>query len=130
VNKSRLKLDALVNFALGILLLLVIPFPEQITAFLGVPKIAQAFYPSLFGAVLCGIGMALWLESSREHPQQLVGLGLGGAITINLCGGLLLVGWLLFGNLQLPLRGLVFLWIIAVSLVSMSAIEGIASRRK
>lgn len=68
-----LRIDATINFVLGVLLLLTIPFPDQILRFLGVPAVEQSFYASLFGAVLIGIGIALVLESNRTNPGQLVG---------------------------------------------------------
>jgi hypothetical protein len=129
-NRLILIVDAIINFALGVLLLLTIPFSDQIANFLGVPKIEHAFYPSLFGSVLVGIGIALLIEGFRERPQQMVGLGLGGAIAINLCGGILLTGWLLLGNLQLPLRGQIFLWVIAVVLVLVSSVEWMVYQRR
>lgn len=131
MNSSKvLIIDAVVNFILGILLLLLIPFPEQVIQFLGVPKVQQVFYPSIMGAVFIGIGIALLIESFREKTQQLVGLGLGGAIAINLCGGAVLMGWLIFGGLDLPMRGLIFLWGFAFILVVISSIELIVHRRK
>ena len=55
-------------------------------------------------AVILGIGIALCFEW-RQQPVGSGGLGLVGAITINLCGGMCLVGWLVFGPLDIPLRG-------------------------
>lgn len=125
-----LKIDAAVNFILGILLLLLIPFPEQVPQLLGVPKIEQLFYPSIMGGVLIGVGIALLIESCREEDQQLVGLGLGGAVAINLSGGTVLIGWLIFGNLALPIRGFIFLWLIAIFLVLISGIELLLHKMK
>jgi len=122
-------IDAAINFALGILLLLSIPFSDQITGFLGVPKIQHAFYPSIMGGVLIGIGIALLMERYRNKSSQMIGLGLGGAIVINLSGGLVLLGWLIFGDLYLPIRGLVFLWMIAILLVGISITEWIANNK-
>ncbi len=76
----------------------------------------------ILGAVLFGIGIALIWEGIRGDGQ-LVGLGLGGAIAINLSGGLALTGWLLFGDLSLPLRGQLFLWGLASILVLISLAE-------
>jgi MFS family permease len=129
-RSTALIIDAVINFALGILLVLLIPFPDRITQLLGVPAVENGFYPGIFGGVLIGIGIALVLESRRKDPGQLVGLGLGGAIAINLSGGAVLLGWLLFGKLELPLRGSVFLWIIAVALVAVSTVELILHLRK
>ncbi|MGB5844452.1 MAG: hypothetical protein WBG94_08420 [Anaerolineales bacterium] len=116
-------IDAGINFILGILLLLTILFPERIAKFLGIPAVKNAFYPSILGAVLFGIGIALVLESYRTRPEQLVGLGLGGAVAINLCGGAVLIGWLIFGDLHLPLGGTVFLWSIGLILITISGSE-------
>jgi hypothetical protein len=73
----------------------------------------------LLGGVLIGIGIALLIERSRGRS----GLGLAGAISINLCAGLVLAGWLLFGSLDLPLRGQLFLWLLVVLLVGISGVE-------
>jgi hypothetical protein len=118
-----LVFDAAINFILGLLLLLAIPLPEQITQMLGVPAFNSSFYPSILGAVLFGIGIALVMESKRTKPGQLVGLGLGGAVAINLCGGAVLIGWLVFGDLNVPLGGQIFLWAIGLILVTISGFE-------
>jgi len=118
-----LVVDAVINMFLGFLLLLLIPFPQQITQILGIPDVKHAFYASIMGGVLIGIGLALFIEAFREKEQGLVGLGLGGAILINLCGGTVLVGWLIFGKLELPGHGQIVLWIIAAILLVISVIE-------
>lgn len=122
-RSTLLIIDAGINFILGVLLLLTIPFPEQIPQILGVPFVNRAFYASILGAVLFGIGIALILESHRSKPEQLVGLGLGGAVAINLCGGAVLIGWLIFGDLHLPLVGMIFLWSIGLLLIMISGYE-------
>ena len=107
-----LVIDAGVNLFLGILLLLLVPFPG-LSNILGVPDVDVPFYASILGGVLFGIGFALILEARRRKDEdQSVGLGLGGAVAINLCGGLVLMGWLVFGELSLPARGSVFLWVL------------------
>ena len=111
-----LTIDAAINLVLGILLIL---FPKGLVILLGVPESESPFSPAILGAVLFGIGIALLIERFRGSG----GLGLLGAVSINLCGGIVLAGWLLFGNLDLPLRGLVFLWVLAIILVSISAFE-------
>ena len=108
-----LLLDAFVNYLLGILCLFY-PFFAEI---LGVPIVVNSFYPTLLGAVLFGIGIALTMEYFHERIGW-GGLGLGGAVAINLSGGSVLLLWLIFGNLNIPFRGHVFLWILAILLVS------------
>ena len=119
-----LFVDAIVNLVLGALLL---AFPGSIVEFLGIPDAESAFYPSVLGAILSGIGIALLVTCIRP---QAGGLGLGGAIAINLCGGLALAGWLLLGELALPPRGHIFLWSLAMFLVGISTIEFVAQKRR
>jgi hypothetical protein len=120
MNKASttLMIDAFINYALGILCILYPFVPESI----GVPIIENSFYPNILGAVLFGIGIALTIECYRKQGGM-VGLGLGGAIAINLSGGFVLILWLIFGDLNIPLRGHFFLWSLAIILVGISLIE-------
>jgi len=111
--------DAAINLILGILLAV---FPKSVVEALGVPTTDATFYPSILGAVVIGIGVALLIEYLRK-PTRPAGLGLHGAIAINLCGALFLVGWLLSGKLEIPVRGQVFLWGLAVVLIVISLVE-------
>jgi hypothetical protein len=108
---------------LGTLLLV---FPAPLVSALGVPPAAVAFYPSLLGAVLLGIGVALVIE----RAQGASGLGLAGAISINMTAGLALAAWLLFGSLDIPPRGHVLLWALVVMLVGISSLELLAMVRR
>lgn len=117
--------DAAINFLLGLLLL---GFSGPLADLLGVPYTTVTFYPTLLGGVLFGIGVALTIEAFRQ-PKGWVGLGLGGAVAINLCGGIVLLVWLVSGALDLPLRGLVFLWVLAIVLVGISTVEMLAHCR-
>lgn len=116
---TLLTVDSIVNLALGLLL---IWFPRRLIEALGIPDAPSAFYPSVLGAVLFGIGLALWLERSNDRSQT-SGLGLVGALTINLCGGIVLALWLIFGQLALPVRGVVGLWALVLFLVGISVLE-------
>lgn len=113
-----LAVDAAINIILGVLL---IAFPRPLVDALGVPASQSAFYPSILGAVLLGIGIALVIQIARcERPD---GLGLWGAVAINLCGGFLLAAWLVWGGLGIPVRGRVFLWSLVAVLVGVSLFE-------
>jgi hypothetical protein len=112
-------LDAIVNLTLGVLLLL---YSKNLATFFGVPYTSNNFYPTILGAIFIGITIALFIEFFRK-TKIIGGLGLGGAIAINLCGGVALALWLIFGNLQIPTKGQIFLWILVILLVGISSIE-------
>ena len=114
-----LELDGVGNVLLGLPLLL---FPGLVSDFLGLPRSGTTFYPAILGAVFVGIGIALLLE--RFKPS-LRGLGLAGAMSINLVFGVVLAGWLLSG-VDLPTRGLLVLWILALILVGISVAEALS----
>ena len=120
-----LFIDAIINLVLGLLLL---PASEIIAGFIGVPSVKPGFYPSILGAVLFGIGIALLIETFKGH-KRLCGLGLHGAVSINLCAGIVLAGWLIWGELNIPLRGEIFLWILVILLIILSSIELIAEQK-
>jgi hypothetical protein len=115
-RSQALAIDALVNLVLGVLLVF---FPTRLVSALGIPDAESAFYPSVLGAVLVGIGIALLVERRRGAG----GLGLAGAASINLCGGVVLAGWLVVGKLALPPRGVAFLSCLVVLLVAVSLVE-------
>ena len=118
MTSSRLlELDGIGNVLLGLPLLL---FPEAVSEFLGLPPIGATLYPAILGAVFVGIGVALLLQ--RFKPA-LGGLGLGGALSINLIFGVVLAGWLFLSGVSLPLRGVLVLSILAVILVGISLAE-------
>ena len=121
-----LFVDALINLVLGVLLLI---FSDGMVDLFGVPSTDQLFYPNILGAVLFGIGIALLIELFK-NDKKISGLGLMGAIAINLCGGIVLISWLIFGSLELHLRGYIFLWTLSVVLITISLIEGIAAIKK
>lgn len=114
-----LFIDAVVNLILGVFLLF---FPVGIIALLGLPATNTYFYATILGAVLFGIGIALLLElrSSQKHGN---GLGLKGAIAINFCGSIVLILWLIFGPLTIPVKGRIILWIVGLSVFFIGAAE-------
>ena len=113
-----LTIDGVINICLGVLLVV---FPSTIATALGIPRPASTFYPNILGAVLLGIGIALCMERGTHAQRR--GLGLHGAIAINLCAAFVLAAWLLLGDLGLSLRGLVTLWSVVGILVTVSFAE-------
>jgi hypothetical protein len=124
VRNVLLTVDSLINILLGGLLLF---FSPSLAEALGVPPADIGFYPGILGGVLVGIGIALLLDL-RGASAHARGLGLHGAVAINLCGGFALMGWLVWGDLRIPLRGWVFLWALSAVLVVISMIEILAER--
>ncbi|HUX94180.1 MAG TPA: hypothetical protein VMV47_00495 [Bacteroidales bacterium] len=120
-RKTTLSIDALINLTLAILLLL---FSPKMADFFGIPSANNNFYPNILGAVFFGITIALIIEAFRNPSNNnKVGLGLIGAVCINLSGGFVLLLWLVFGNMSLPLKGNLFLWTLDLILLLISTIE-------
>lgn len=127
-RRATLLIDAVINLILAILLL---SFSPGIADYFGVPSAHINFYPNILGAVFLGITIALVIEAYRNpENNKTVGVGLIGAICINLCGGFVLLLWLLTGNLVLPSRGKLFLWTLDILLLLISIVELINIRRK
>jgi hypothetical protein len=118
--KIILVVDAVINFILGMLLLI---FSNGIINFLGVPSSSSNFYPNILGAVFIGITAALLIRILGKDANKFSGLGLLGAISINLSGGLVLALWLIFGNMNLPDKGFILLWSLVAVLIIISTAE-------
>ena len=116
MQRPLLLADALINLLLGALLLL---YPQVLVKALGMPEVATTFFPNVLGGVLFGIGVAL-LIAYRGGTQ---GLGLDGAIAINLCGAGVVVGWLVIAPHAIPPRGKITLWIIALAVIGIGLVE-------
>jgi hypothetical protein len=114
-----LRIDAAVNLTPGLLLVF---FPRRLATMWMIPIPDTTFYPSLLGAVLCGIGLAPVLEGFR-HRTGVSGLGLAGALCINACGAGVLVAWLFSGKLAMAWPGYVFLWTVAFVVLGLAGIE-------
>jgi hypothetical protein len=121
-QETLLTIDGIINITLGILLLL---FPFGVWELLGVPKAITNFYPTILGGVIFGIGIALFIER-YGFRHNIRGLGLGGAIAINICGALVLIIWLIIDPFDLPLRGYIVLWTIGVGVLLVGIVELVA----
>ena len=124
-HRSVLLIDAVINILLGFLLGF---FPEKIIRFLGLPLVSNPFYASILGGVLFGIGIALLIERSQKLIRA-TGLGLAGAMAINLSGGFVLGLWLCCGDLDLPMHGRVIMWSLVIILILISLLEFIIGKR-
>ena len=121
-HKTFLLIDGGVNLIIGILLL---AFPLGVARLLGLPLPESNFYPTILGGVIFGIGIALVVEA-YGRAGGVRGLGLGGAIVINLCGAGVLAIWLVFKSPGISLRGLTILWVIAIVVLGLGIAELLA----
>jgi len=120
-GKTLILIDSIINLFLGIILL---AYSDPVVDLFGLPETDHKFYPNILGAVLFGIGIAFFIEYKRK--DKFIGLGLGGAISINIMGGIVLLIWLISGKLNLPLQGTIILWILDIALFGVSLFEFIA----
>ena len=111
--------DALLFLAMGAILAV---FPAGTISALGLPAGQQGFYRRLLGAVLIAIGLALMMNAL---PSGLSGLGLDGAIAVNLSVALALAILLLTGGRKTPARGRRLLWLLVLVLVGLSAVDSL-----
>lgn len=109
-----LNVFALLNGALGFLL---VYFPRPLIHFVGLPVTAPRLYVRILGGVLFGIGLALAIEAATGE-----GLGLLGAVAINLSGAAAVAGSMIFLRLRLPRHGQVTLWLMVTALVGLSVL--------
>ena len=116
VRRPLLLADAIINLLLGGLLLL---YPQWLVEALGIPPVTTTFFPNVLGGVLFGVGLALLIA----HRGGAQGLGLDGAIAINLCGAGVVVGWLVVAPQAIPPRGRITLWIIALVVIGIGLVE-------
>ncbi len=123
-ESTLLELDGIGNVLLGLPLVV---YPTGVAQLLGIPFADAAFYPIILGAVFIGIGLALLVE---RFSTRVKGLGLGGALSINLTFGVVLGIWLLASRVDLPMRGSILLWLLVVVLVGISVFEWFSVARK
>lgn len=118
-DKILLLIDSVVNIAIGIILLC---YPLGIGDYLDLPKSDNNFYPVILGAVIFSIGIALFIES-KYYERGIRGLGIEGAITINIIASSVLIIFLVAGNLNISKFGLIILWFIGILVFIIGVVE-------
>ena len=124
-ESTLLEIDGFGNLILGLLFIL---FPVGLADVLGIPLDESSFYSTVLGGILIGIGIALLVERFRRS-EGVVGLGLVGAISINLSFGISLAVWLLIREVEMSRQAAVLLWLLVVILIGISTIELLSLRR-
>jgi hypothetical protein len=116
-ESTLLEIDGFGNVILGLPLIF---YPTGVAQLLGIPYAENAFYPIILGAIFVGIGIALLVQRYRPKVK---GLGIGGAMSINLTFGIVLGIWLFGNGSELHTRGNILLWLLVVILIGISAFE-------
>jgi len=80
------------------------------------------FYPTILGGVILGVGIALLVEI-YGFAKGIRWFGLGYVIAINLCVAIVLLIWLLSTPFEIPLRGHIILWSIAIIALRVGLVE-------
>jgi O-antigen/teichoic acid export membrane protein len=118
-DKILLVIDSTVNIVIGIILLC---FPLGIGDYLELPKSDNNLYPTILGAIILGIGIALFIEY-KYFEKGKRGLGIEGAIIINIIASSALMIFLVFGNLNISLLGTVILWFVGILVFVIGLVE-------
>lgn len=112
-----LSIETILKLAGGLALLLI---PGTLAKAFGLPRDPSGFWPRLLGATLIGLAAATFIEGWVRNTH---GLGLAGALSINLAmaGGIMAL--LLLGKAAPTRRGRVLLWLIFSVLVLLALFE-------
>ncbi len=124
-ESTLVEIDGFGNVILGLLFILL---PVGLADTLGIPIDESGFYSTVLGGILIGIGIALLVERFGRG-ERVVGLGLVGAISINLSFGIVLGLWLLIRTVEVSRQGTVLLWLLVIILIGISSIELLSLRR-
>lgn len=121
IADQLLWLETLLKGSIGLMMLMM---PITSAKLAGLPHGNSAFWPRLFGAALLGIAAAFAVEGYTQLNANISarGLGLGGAIAINLVTVLSLIGTLIFKGVTTR-RGLLLLWSFILLLVLLMLFE-------
>ena len=114
--QQLLWLETLLKLVPGLLLALA---PLTTLRILGLPRPDTGFWPRLTGALLVGIAGALVIEGTHSGH----GLGLAGAIVINLSGASVLATLLVLERGPTSTRGRSVVWALTCTLVILSVFE-------
>lgn len=94
--------------------------PNVVAHLLGLPSARPSLWPRLLGAVLLGLAVASYIEGALPGSR---GLGLGGAIAINLASAALIFSLIVLNRGVATGRGRFALAVLAALLVLLSLFE-------
>lgn len=113
--------ETLLKGGIGAIMLLA---PLTAAKLAGLPHGNSAFWPRLFGAALLGIAAAFAIEGYSQINAHInaKGLGLAGAVVINLITLLALIGAIIFKGVA-SRRGLLLIWCLVMILLALILFE-------
>ena len=100
-----LWIDVVARLTLGGLLVMV---PRMTATTLGLPKVAETFWPRMLGVLLLALAVGTAIDGRWPGKG---GPTLGGLVTLNIAGAFALATTLVVGQLDLPRRGRLLLWL-------------------
>lgn len=112
-----LWIETLVKLAGGLVLSLA---PLTAIRVLGLSRTDSSFWPRLLGALLIGLAGAAFLEGRYPGSH---GLGVGGAVIVNLAGAAMLATLLALKVAAPSTRGRMVLWTLVALLLILSLLE-------
>lgn len=115
--QQLLWIETLLKLAAGLPLLIA---PGWTARALGLPRDATGFWPRMLGGMLVGLAVALVLEGWIGNVH---GLGLAGALAIDLAAAATLATLLVLGKAAPTRRGRILLWLLAGLLVLLALLE-------
>lgn len=117
IVQQLLLIEALVKLAAGVMLVLA---PLATASVLGLPRPPSGFWPRLLGALLIGLAAALFIEMRLPGSK---GLGLAGAIAVDIVLAFTLVAQMLAKAGAETRRGKLVMWLVTAALVVLALVE-------
>ena len=119
-----LRADALLDAALGVLLLLA-PWGSLFDA-LGLPRAQPALYAQIAGGLLLAFAYLLWIAPRESHLTR--GVAAAAALA-NAAAATVLVAWLVAGDLDAGGLGVALLAALAAALAAFAVAEALVASR-
>jgi hypothetical protein len=113
-----LTIDGILDLLFGAVLL---AYPKGLVSFLGLPQTGITLYPGVLGGILVGVGAGLVLQQLLDRPIPSRGVEI--PIITNLGGAGALIALLAIGGLQIPLKGHIVLWVVAIVVLATAVAE-------
>lgn len=115
--QQLLWIETLLKLSAGLLLVLA---PGGVIRLFGLPRTDTGFWPRLLGAVLVGLGGALFLEGRVAGSH---GLSLAGCVIVNVSAVSIMTTLLVLEAGPPSVRGRATMWMLVLLLILLSILE-------